>query len=398
MLVILIGLSVLLVAVAVGLYRVHPAAVAAAIGLCAAGSSALLSQFSAMPLMASPALLVAWAVCRRQGARRRTFAGRAALSVAAAWAVTLGPFVPRWIELRRLAADHPVVRIDGRLAYERRPALARREAPPAPDAEDEIAASADSAYEGANERYWSLVALEELHDDFFEAFAARDGFGNERIRLDPPRREDIDLPEIVPLSLPAAVPGSMSAGDAANVPLEDLTAASTFHRDQVSNFSNPSGFGYPLDGRHAYGTQNRPATKVRGFQPHAFRELPEGSPLGDEWQLARLELVSLLKHDLPAVYVSEHLPRMEELASAAAPTRPLDGFETKALARLLAGETVAAERGRNRASMFGGLRASARCTQCHAVGEGHLLGAFRYEFRRKTPLPPDQEPPPKPVT
>jgi hypothetical protein len=140
----------------------------------------------------------------------------------------------------------------------------------------------------------------------------------------------------------------------------------------------------------------RGATRVRGFQPHGFRT-PPATPTADGWRLTKLELVSLFKHDPPAVYVSDHLPRMQDLSSDAAPTRPLDAFETESLKGLLDGETVVAGESKSRLRMLGGLRAVWQCTECHSVGEGHLLGAFSYEFRRKSVLPPEPRQTPKPI-
>jgi hypothetical protein len=58
---------------------------------------------------------------------------------------------------------------------------------------------------------------------------------------------------------------------------------------------------------------------VAGFRPHQFRRLPDAPK---RWQVERLELISLLKHDRPVAYFSNNLPKMDELRDA--PTRPLD--------------------------------------------------------------------------
>src|SRR5262245_59995491 len=75
----------------------------------------------------------------------------------------------------------------------------------------------------------------------------------------------------------------------------------TMHRLGVVEFLNPEGFGYI-----------RGKDQVAGFQPHLFRRVPTFPPRegGDSaWVVERLELVSLLMHETPVVYVSEHLPR-----------------------------------------------------------------------------------------
>ena len=70
--------------------------------------------------------------------------------------------------------------------------------------------------------------------------------------------------------------------------------------------------------------------------------------------MTRLELVSLLKHDTPKVYVAEHLPNMEELRDAE--TRKLNDFERQSLASLRDGEDVIVQATLNRIHLFGSLR------------------------------------------
>ena len=50
------------------------------------------------------------------------------------------------------------------------------------------------------------------------------------------------------------------------------------------------------------------------------------------WAIRTIELVSLLKHPEPMVYLSDHLPRMDELRGAR--VRPLDAFERESLPAL----------------------------------------------------------------
>jgi hypothetical protein len=77
----------------------------------------------------------------------------------------------------------------------------------------------------------------------------------------------------------------------------------------------------------------------------------------------RLELVSLLKHERPAAYVSDHLPRMGDLRTKAQ-TRPLSEFEDKALAAVRDGEDLVAEATANRIHLLGSLRATKQCLDC----------------------------------
>ena len=129
---------------------------------------------------------------------------------------------------------------------------------------------------------------------------------------------------------------------------------------------------------------------MTGFQPHAFRKLPEPVTNSDKtvrWLIDKLELVSLLKHDTPRVYVSANLPRMDDLRQHSAPTRTLDEFETDALARLRAGETLVLKEDHNELRMLGPIVAINQCLECHNVARGDLLGAFTYRLVRDPQLP-----------
>jgi hypothetical protein len=154
----------------------------------------------------------------------------------------------------------------------------------------------------------------------------------------------------------------------------------TFHDNGRFDFLDPAGFGHVKDREH-----------VAGFVSHQFRQMPDlrqqRGPTAPEteteterWALRRLELVSLLKHDRPAVYVSDHLPRMDDLKKSR--TRPLSEFEARALQAVRAGEDLVAEATTRRIEMMGSLRATKQCLDCHHAHRGDLLGAFSYELQR----------------
>jgi hypothetical protein len=140
-----------------------------------------------------------------------------------------------------------------------------------------------------------------------------------------------------------------------------------YHSRALANFANLSGWGYVQDRDH-----------VAGFESHGFDEYfsrpDDNRPI--EWQMLRIELVSLLKHDVPGVYISEFLPAMDELREA--PVRPLDAFEERSLATLLAGGDIEAEVVGQHVRMLGSIRAAEKCLDCHTVEHGALLGAFSY--------------------
>jgi hypothetical protein len=153
-----------------------------------------------------------------------------------------------------------------------------------------------------------------------------------------------------------------------------------FHLRGQYNFIAPNSLGYIKD-----------RDRVAGFQSHQFRIMPEvgdwrargEKPPKEQWAVARLELVSLLKNDRPAVYVSSELPRMEQLGKAK--TRPLDEFEAETLKRLQKGEDVVADAAVNHIRLMGSLRAAKQCQECHSVPRGELLGAFTYDLQRVPP-------------
>jgi hypothetical protein len=121
---------------------------------------------------------------------------------------------------------------------------------------------------------------------------------------------------------------------------------------------------------------------VKGFEGHQFCSMPRLEPDENEierWTVQSLELVSLLKYAESAVYLSEYLPRMDELREA--PTRKLNSFELHALASLRRGEDLVVESDPNEIRMLGSIRAVNVCTSCHEANRSDLLGAFSYRLR-----------------
>jgi hypothetical protein len=141
------------------------------------------------------------------------------------------------------------------------------------------------------------------------------------------------------------------------------------HQSNLLDFVNVSGFGYVNDRRH-----------VAGFQSHRFSKQPEPVEL---WKLQTLNLVGLVMYDKPVAYVSDNLPRMDELREA--PTRSLDPFELRGLAALRGGEDLFARQTPDGLRMLGALRCAQQCADCHGATRGHLLGAFSYTFARGEP-------------
>lgn len=229
-----------------------------------------------------------------------------------------------------------------------------------------------------------------LHTEEVSKFIERAGFGF--VRSPPPG------PYCLPLPRASHVPFAKRTDQRLTTSLERYTSAKSvrelkldrlpnesilavFHHSCIDEFLDHRKFGHVVDRDH-----------VAGFAPHAFGRLPElpnrrlesklSYPI-DRWAIGRLELVSLLKFDEPAVYFSQHLPRMDKLVDAK--TRALNAFESEALSQLQAGDDLAVRYSLNHIQMVGSLRALKQCLDCHQVERGELLGAFSYDLWRDPP-------------
>jgi hypothetical protein len=275
------------------------------------------------------------------------------------------PEIRAW---ERLKASYPMESLAARLAYEDRQSS---------DSGSVYAPERLPIFEtrmGDEEKRYDVVyrsrCLQRLHAGVVEQFIDSEGFGVARqIRRPSPFRLEIGdqnhdqergpLGPIHQPPLPYAFPGS--------TPNRLEPAGSDFvgvHEENAIAFLDPFDFGYVRDRDH-----------VAGFRTHQFRRQPDAP---QRWQVERLELIGLLKYDRPIAYVSNNLPKMDELRDA--PTRPLDAFEQKSLAALQQGEDLMVERSPDHMRMIGSLRAAKQCLRCHQVSRGTLLGAFSYKL------------------
>lgn len=268
--------------------------------------------------------------------------------------------VPTLWDLYGLLLQAPMQSLEPRLAYEtnQREASAPRAGP------NNEAASAFLDETKSMRSQFRAAALYRLHEHFEREFADSPGFG---VRRHISTRHYVRLPDIESVPLSAGARGGPSANGASYVhsPARPVDSFNDMIHESVIDFAHPETLGYIRDRSH-----------VAGFQPHHFTRMPEVP--SDTWQITRLELVSLLKFDTPAVYLSENLPRMDELA--AAPTRPLDDFEVRALKAVRGGQELVTDESPERLRLFGAIRAFKACVKCHHGDEGELLGAFTYEL------------------
>ncbi|WP_145363370.1 hypothetical protein [Stratiformator vulcanicus] len=232
--------------------------------------------------------------------------------------------------------------------------------------------------------------LHRLHERWRDWFIVAPGFGY--LRMGPgsfgPNTEFLEGPQAASIALPIITQVKASPEpehpESAEPKFQQPTRPGLIelHDSGTADFLDPERMGYAEDINHTI-----------GFKPHAMSKVPAAE--SDErptepWTLHRLELVSLLLHDEPVVYVSDSLPRMDNLRDVE--TRPLNAFESGALERLWTEQDLVIENvtdaepsqtegePSNRVRMLGSLRAIEQCQACHKVPRGTLLGAFSYEL------------------
>ncbi len=264
-----------------------------------------------------------------------------------------------------MVARYPLVSVAPRLEYESKRSGAESSNDLTPGILEGLREQ-DALFDSWSDRRYLLGMF---HSEARHTFDEAQGFGLGRIVVAP---NELNLP---PIASPPAKPlDSFGYAPLASTDeLPEFLVMNIRHEQARTSFLLPASLGYVRDREH-----------VAGFVPHAFRrslspDLP--TPTGRaQWNMSRLQLVSLLKFDTPRVYEMAGFPDMTRLD--AAPTRALNDFESDSLPRLATREDVVIEERGNRIHMLGSLRASSGCLKCHDVPRGTLLGAFSYVFRR----------------
>ncbi len=283
-------------------------------------------------------------------------------------------------EYRELQAKYPMESLSERLAYESRHPKSEMSADQDIRAASQVWHRDPDESQRAERRY---NALKEFHSLTFSQFVSAFGFGVSRMTEIQRHFINYQPPEPPPLDSFPKRPQQQDPPTAIKNPLLAKNIDAVQQRiplpsqlEVVQQFTWDSAWAYVPSGQQA-----------AGFRAHRLIQVPAlhgDSP--DDWQISRLDLVSLLKFDSPRVYLSEHLPRMEELRNAE--TRPVDEFEQRALEQLRGGEDIVVDQQHNSIRMVGAVRAATQCLDCHSVRRGELLGAFSYLLDRKHPLPP----------
>lgn len=338
--------------------------ISAGLSVCIFSAALLLHCLFTAPLAA---------VCYFRGSKPRVLVIGSCVAMALSYGLMLSMGLKQLWTLQDLRVRFPEVSVADRLKYELKAISTDDDSTKNPIMlpaeverrlrEHEIGHGASSA------RHWML---ERLHNRMYDDFVLASGFGESRMQR--VRQEYIELPLPSPLQAPGTIPYE-SPLPGQGIPLAsevpEGSALLQMHQEGLESFLDQSRIGFVRDRDH-----------VAGFQSHAFAIVPE-TTAGTEsskttWQIARLELISLLKHKTPVAYVSRDLPNMEELKTAA--IRPLDTFETSSLKKLRTAEDLVIDEQPRFIRMIGSVRAGNDCLACHNVQRGELLGAFSYEL------------------
>lgn len=374
----------------------------------------LLSIFVVQTLLVYLLLIATFEIAKCLKLRPRWFATCCASCIGVVFGGMMLLYLPNYVEHQRLRARYPLEDIAPRLNYEPPMSVAVAESGKLPNSDptgnvpmvpstweaiDDLEAQLDVEsrvfLNPHRYRHDALGALSQVHANFVLDFVRQPSFGFRRMPMKTPLREShIQMPAVQPIPQPAspsvAPPDSADRADlkgnlaATELPVDQAAVTAhqpdpltEFNTERIVDFARLESLGFV-----------NPQREVRGFLAHGFRTMPgDLKRPGEEyqWKLARLELVSLLKHPSPVAYLSDRLPAMDELKTA--PTRSLNDFEAAAIDRLRHGKEIVADSQHNQLRMVGAIRAARQCLECHRITRGGLLGAFTYRFCRDPLLP-----------
>jgi hypothetical protein len=308
--------------------------------------------------------LLVWHLIRH---RVRTFLPLLLVAVALPYGIVGWDASKNEAELERLRQKYPFESMAHRLPE---PGIALR-TPPTGDSAARLDTFEQAVQPSKGELGYRSPAYEfrRLHERTVRTFTNNPGFGVTRM-VESDGLSERNLGDRRPREAPNQ-PGSPAVwgpGEPfAPTPDSDRKTLTGLHSDGVLDFVSSWTWGV---------VENR--NRVAGFIPHQFREVPRA----ETWQVQRIELVGLLKHPEPVVYLSDKLPAMTELRDA--PTRPLDAFETSGLGMIQKGDDGFAARRGAVVRFVGAIRSARQCVDCHGGERGDLLGAFSYTLRPTT--------------
>ena len=314
--------------------------------------------------------------------RNKTFEKRTAIYVttvctlaAFAFASYLG--YSRGQAIVRLQRKYPLIDVASRLKHEQQKEIVL---PLVGPKVEENLQTLEYSVAGGHSR-WRRIKLQRLHDNHYVAFLRAGGFGISRMPsvfhehgLQTQPLRDLTL-------FDAQVPDKENPASWRRFHIRDRaiahdSASKHLHWIALTDFVNPMAFGAKVRDQHA------------GFVPHAFHYSPnalqrEQQKEEPEWVVTKLELISLHRFGKPTVYVSETLPRMDQLNGSDVPRRPLNAFERRHLAEIWNSDNdIIVDESQKPVRMLGAIRAVDECLACHTGNRGEVLGAFTYQLRR----------------
>lgn len=226
-------------------------------------------------------------------------------------------------------------------------------------------------------------ALKQYHGSAVQAFIETPGFGHDR--MPPMLRVIVDIR--------VEWTSQDVEEDKSRITVPDLAKA---HRDRIAGYQRDPWLNLKLPG-------NRVSSLEAGDVKHT-------------WRLHRIDLIAIVDHDEPIVYITPApiaalapgpgaFRTLQEAEAArlrasldavadskgkakAEPTRPPNSrapnhLELAALDRFRDGEDVLVRSKGNVLQMVGALRATKQCLECHTTAkQGDLFGAFSYTLAR----------------
>lgn len=272
------------------------------------------------------------------------------------WLASLGAYFPLQAQYEAWKRSVPLESIAERLPEPKPATLEPKPQTNSPGIFDEFAESYSRDY-----RSHRNLSIQFIHNSTLAAFDRAAGFGGIRMIVIHPKAEDFvaDFTPPVPQPGPNSPP-ILSRGQ--KISSSDRPFVRQLHLESRLDFTNPLGSGFV-----------KSRGEVAGFQSHRFSKVPKTD---DGWKPVRIDLISLVMHEKPLVYISENLPRMQDIGNLK--TRDLDDFEQAGLAHVRKTDELFMHGNENALRVIGALRSVKECQKCHGGQVGDLLGAFSY--------------------
>jgi hypothetical protein len=233
------------------------------------------------------------------------------------------------------------------------------------------------------------LILKDLHEGTVETFVSQQGFGVYRMRSGPHPFIDDHFPIVQPRNLPEYVDAKF---DFAKYGPDDSLHDDLLgmHTGMRNSFIFEYGWGYVRSKKEVAGFQSHRVGRISLYDPweaethnHYMHEFEPHER--KQWQIDSVQLVGLLKHEMPVVYVLENLPDMDQIKDS--PTRHLSEWEIKALNSLYNGKDFEVVNEPEHIKALGAIRANTECLQCHDGKRGDMLGAFTYRISKVRYVP-----------